>query len=208
MGHAREAAGVPTPAGRASTRDTVPVVAGIPTIEAAPDLPAGPVHPADPAVATIPAWYERLGTEVLAELDFAWTSRLPGWTIRFLPGREGLLGGTWTYEQRIEVYVRPEQPRHDVAFTVAHELGHAVDVALLDEVDRSAWRRQRGLDDSVPWWVESGTTDLSSGSGDWAEAFAVWLVGGTSHSRVAPQPTPADLAIVARLAAGRPALAA
>jgi hypothetical protein len=156
----------------------------------------------------IPTWYERLGAEVLGELAFPWSTRLPGWTVRFLPGRDGLLGGTWTYERRIEIYIRPCQPRHDVAFTVAHELGHAVDVALLSEADRLEWKRQRGLDASVPWWVDSGASDLSSGSGDWADAFAVWQVGGTSHSRVAGQPTPADLALLARLTGHTSALAA
>ena len=70
------------------------------------------------------------------------------------------------------------------------------------------WKRQRFLDAWVPWWVESGATDLWSGSGDWAEAFAVWLVGGESHSRVAGQPTAADLAAVARLSRAPADLAA
>jgi hypothetical protein len=187
-----------------------------PDLHAALPGPADGPSPASPIAATapgheptaIPAWYERLGAEVLGELTFPWSTRLPGWTVVFLPGRDGLLGGTWTYERRIEIYVRADQPRHDVAFTVAHELGHAVDVALLADADRLEWRRQRGLDESVPWWVESGASDLSSGSGDWAEAFAVWLVGGTSHSRVAPRPSAADLAVVARLAERESALAA
>jgi hypothetical protein len=179
-----------------------------PTGGAVAPHPSRPVPEAPSAVlGSVPPWYEQLGAEVLGGLTFPWSTRLPGWTVCFLPGREGLLGGTWTYEQRIEIYVRAEQPRDDVAFTVAHELGHAVDVTLLDEADRLEWRRQRGLAESVPWWVESGASDLSSGSGDWAEAFAVWLVGGTSHSRVAPHPTADDLAAVARLSGETPALA-
>jgi hypothetical protein len=57
----------------------------------------------------------------------------------------------------------------------------------------------RAIDAAAPWWVESGATDFSSGSGDWAEAFAVWQIGGESHSRVAPQPSPAQLKLLADL---------
>lgn len=144
-------------------------------------------------------WYERIGEAALAKVTYPWTDRLAGWSIVFLPGRPGLLGGTWTYEQRIEIYVRESQTAQDVAFTLAHELGHAVDVTLMSEHDRQRWKTARAIDAAVPWWVESGATDFSSGSGDWAEAFAVWQIGGESHSRVAPQPSPAQLKLLADL---------
>ncbi len=149
---------------------------------------------------------DRLGFEAergalaLATIDYPWPDVLDGWTIYFLPGRPGLLGGTWTYEHRIEVYVRPEHTVLEVAFTLAHELGHAVDVVRLCDVGRARWRSARGIAYDVPWWVESGATDFDSCSGDWAEAFAVWQVGGHSASRAAAQPTPAQLRLLARLA--------
>jgi hypothetical protein len=149
------------------------------------------------------SWYEVVGVAALGRIGYPWRDRLPAWSVRFLPGRPGLLGGTWTYEQRIEVYVREGQSVDDVAFTLAHELGHAVDVAVMTEADRQRWMRERAIADTVPWWVESGATDFSSGSGDWAEAFAVWQVGGQSHSRVAPAPSPVDLALVAELSRSR-----
>jgi hypothetical protein len=154
---------------------------------------------AAPAAAAATPWYDVLGDVALTRISYPWRDRLPGWTVEFLPGRPGLLGGTWTYEQRIEVYVRDGQSVDDVAFTLAHELGHAVDVGMLSEADRQRWVSSRRIDPSVPWWVESGATDFSSGSGDWAEAFAVWQVGGVSHSRVASAPSSADLALVAQL---------
>jgi hypothetical protein len=146
----------------------------------------------------VPA-YQQVGDLALARLSYPWRQRLTGWSIVFLPGRPGLLGGTWTYEQRIEVYVRDSQTPEEVAFTLAHEMGHAVDVTLMSEQMRQQWKDARGIDHSVPWWVDSGATDFSSGSGDWAEAFAVWQVGGQSHTRVAPQPGAAELALLARL---------
>lgn len=144
-------------------------------------------------------WYERVGEAALAKVSYPWKERLAGWSIVFLPGRPGLLGGTWTYEQRVEIYVRESQTAEDVAFTLAHELGHAVDVTLMSEQDRQRWKVARSIDATVPWWVESGATDFSSGSGDWAEAFAVWQIGGESHSRVAPQPSAAQLKLLADL---------
>ena len=47
--------------------------------------------------------------------------------------------------------------------------------------------------------MESGATDFASGAGDWAEAFAVCLLGGTGHSRVAGQPDTRQLELAARL---------
>jgi len=121
--------------------------------------------------------------------------------VKFLPGRAGILGGTGTYERRVEIYVRVDQTVEDVAFTLAHELGHAVDVTYFGQDERRAWLAARGLDPDTPWWVESGATDFGSGAGDWAEAFAIHLFGGTGHSRLAGQPDAAQLELVARLAA-------
>ena len=144
--------------------------------------------------------YEVVGREALTLISYDWVALLPGWSIEFLQGRPGLLGGTWTYEKRIEIYVRDYQDASEVAFTLAHELGHAVDVTLLSEQDRQRWRALRAMTADVPWWVASGATDFSSGAGDWAESFAVWQTGGWSHSKVAPQPTATELAALAQLA--------
>lgn len=174
-----------------------------PTRVAPPVEPATSTTTATTTTTTAPALdipaYQRVGEQALARLSYPWRQKLAGWTVVFLPGRPGLLGGTWTYEQRIEVYVRDSQTPEEVAFTLAHEMGHAVDVTLMSEQMRQQWKDARGIDVSVPWWVDSGATDFSSGSGDWAEAFAVWQVGGVSHTRVAPQPDAAHLALLARL---------
>lgn len=159
--------------------------------------PSAPAPPPAPARVATP---EAVGHAALARIGYPWQSVLGGWKIEFLGGRSGLLGGTWTYEKRIEIYVRAGHTVEEVAFTLAHEVGHAVDVTLLTEAERERWRAARGISAEVPWWVESGATDFSSCSGDWAEAFAVWLVGGWSHSRLAGQPTPAQLTLLAELA--------
>lgn len=157
--------------------------------------------PTTPATTTLarPHW-EAVGDEALGRISYPWQSNLPGWTIEFLPGRAGLLGGTWPYEKRIEIYVRDGQDANEVAFTAAHELGHAIDVTLLSGADRETWRQTRHLPPDAPWWVASGATDFASGAGDWAESFAVWQIGGRSQSRLAGQPGAAELAVMAQLA--------
>ncbi len=138
---------------------------------------------------------------MLALISYPWQQRLPGWTIEFLPGRTGYLGYTWIAERRIEIYARSSQSAADLAFTLAHELGHAVDLTLFGQAERTTWLEARGRLD-VPWWPSGAYSDFSSGCGDWAEAFAVWQLGGRTMSEVAGQPSGADLALVARLTRG------
>ena len=136
---------------------------------------------------------------VLAKLAYPWQTRLSQWTIEFLPGRAGYLGATWTSERRIEIYVRDGQSLDELAFTLAHELGHAVDLTYLSGKERDRWLAARGRPDAS-WWTDSGASDYAVGAGDWAEAFAVWQVGGSSLSTLAGQPTPEQLRLVAELA--------
>ena len=143
------------------------------------------------------ARYEQVGQSALQLLTYDWQAELPGWTIEFLPGREGLLGYAFFDERRIEVYVRDTHTPENVAATVAHEIGHAVDVTHLTTEERELWLDTRGID--VPWWPTETTSDYASGAGDWAEAFSVWQVGEISRSRVAEQPTAEEIRLLIRL---------
>lgn len=140
------------------------------------------------------------GAEALAAIEFPWRDRLPGWTIEFVPADDpaGPYGHTYTRQSRITIFVRPDQPLEHLARVIAHELGHAVDVSLLDETDRSTWREARGFDE--PWWPDSGATDFATGAGDFAEAFAVWQVGPVDfRSEIASAPDPAHLDLLATI---------
>lgn len=142
-----------------------------------------------------------VGRAALAEISYPWERTLPEWTIEFHPARDGLYGLTLVPEQRIEVYVRPDQSPGMVAHVIAHELGHAVDVSLNDGEDRNRWTAARGLDDA-PWWPESGATDFSTGAGDFAESFAAWQVGPNGfRSTLAPAPDGAQIELLAELSA-------
>ena len=161
-----------------------------------PPPPAARVVVGDPAGAALDPSRQ---AEVLSRISFPWEEALPGWTIEFLGGRPGYLGATWPERKRIEIFVRDGLTDGELAFTLAHEIGHAVDVVHFDQDDRTRWLRVRGRPDAR-WWTGSGVSDFEVGAGDWAEAFAVWQVGGRSLSTLADQPDPGQLAIVAELA--------
>jgi hypothetical protein len=152
---------------------------------------------------------ERLGDDgrrataarALGLVDYDWQRRLPGWQIRFLPGRSGVRGLTYPDARVIEVFVRDSDSPESLAHVVAHELGHAVDVTHLDEGERAAWRSARGIDPGRPWFPgASGASDFSSGAGDFAESFAWRTAGGGGwYSDLGPPPDAVETAILDRL---------
>lgn len=187
---------------------------GVPAAVATPDA-TGSRSPATapPTTAAAPGSsdraVERLGSDdlrdraarALGRIRYDWRSRLPGWQVRFLPGRPGLRGSTFPRERVVEVYVRGNQSVTDVAHVIAHELGHAVDVSLLADADRAAWLAARGVDPGTTWFPgESGVTDFSTGAGDFAESFAHWQVGDQWYSRLGPPPDAATTALLVSLA--------
>ena len=113
-----------------------------------------------------------------------------------------MLGLTYVESKTIEVYVRDDQSAALLAHVIAHEMGHAVDVALNDGADRERWQQVRGIE-SAQWWPGNGTTDFSTGAGDFAESFAAWQVGGGNfRSQLASEPDAGQLALLSELSAG------
>lgn len=108
---------------------------------------------------------------------------------------------TRPYEQRIDIYLRPGDDAATVARVIAHELGHALDVAHLTAAQREQWRAARGVAPQTPWWPDEEASDFATLAGDFAEAFAVWQSQATSKSTIAPQPTVADLRLLQQLLA-------
>ncbi|MFN0028785.1 MAG: ImmA/IrrE family metallo-endopeptidase [Acidimicrobiales bacterium] len=191
----------PAPAPDARARARTETGTGQITGEAtgASDIPAGgraqDVNGAsDPALVAV-------GDRVLQRIDYPWRERLAGWDITFMGPRPGFLGATITNERRIEIYVDGQRSVDELAFTVAHELGHAVDLTLLNGTERDGWLAARGVPGEA-WWAANAESDYAVGAGDWAEAFAVWQLGGSGYSTLAGPPTPSQLALLARLSFG------
>lgn len=114
----------------------------------------------------------------------------------------GTAGSTFPDRQLIQIYQRSNLTVADYVHVTADELGHAVDVTLLDDADHERWNETRGRAADAAWWVASGVDDFSSGAGDWAECFA-WsqLPSGRFYSRVGGPPTGDQLAVMADIVA-------
>ncbi len=123
----------------------------------------------------------QLAAQAMSLVHFDWVARLPGWQLRFLDGRSGYRGLTFPDRRVIEVYVRDGDTPQQLAHVVAHELGHAVDVTHLSEVDRGTWRAARGFGPSTIWFAQgAGASDFATAAGDFAESFA-WIHAPTGH---------------------------
>ena len=111
----------------------------------------------------------------LALIHFPWQQLK--FQIVFMPPRPNLRAMTFPAERRIEVYERPHDDVQLVAYDIAHELGHAIDVTYNTEQTRSEWLKLRGIDRSTPWFGCSGCSDFATPAGDFAETFALILFG-------------------------------
>jgi hypothetical protein len=141
-----------------------------------------------------------VASKALGRIRFDWKADLPGWQIRFLPGRAGLRGLTFPDQHVIEVYVRSSDRPEGLSHVIAHEMGHAVDVSRLGDAEHAIWKQARRISASVPWFPgASGAQDYATGAGDWAESFAWWQTGVGWYSQLGPPPDAAQMALMARL---------
>lgn len=141
-----------------------------------------------------------VGAQSLARIWYPWRELLPNWSLRFLGSQPGFLGRTLWPERVIEVYVRPGQPIDDVAFALAHEIGHAVDLEHLDPAARGRWRAGRGIAPHLDWFGASDANDFATPAGDWAECFAAWQTGPTGfQSQLGGLPDDATFDLMADL---------
>jgi hypothetical protein len=91
-------------------------------------------------------------------------------------------------KRTIVVYVRPDDPPHRIAHDLAHELGHAHDLATLTDADRRAYLERRGVPD-VAWWPKGAPSDYDTGAGDYAEVYARCHAASPEfRSELAPAP--------------------
>lgn len=136
------------------------------------------------------------GRAALALIDFPWQEL--GYTVSFLGRRPGYRALTFVDENRIEIYVKEEETPQLLAFDLAHEFGHLIDLRFNNQERRERWMKLRGIDPATPWYGPSGCSDYETPAGDFAETFAYLLLGpGSFHSRMAPPPRPEQIAELA-----------
>jgi hypothetical protein len=181
------------------------VVQPVPAEQAVPLPPSqAAAAPAPPRPASRPAPppspdLEKRAWAALDALDYPW--RELGYDIRFEQhSGGGLLGVTDPASKQITVFVRNDQSDQSLRVTVAHEIAHALDFETGDRAQRAEYLRLRGVPADTPWFPCDGCSDFSSGAGDWAEVFALWLAGpGDFQSQVAGPPSDEGLRRIARL---------
>ena len=133
---------------------------------------------------------------VLSLINYPWQQL--GYEVVFLSPRPGFRAMTISDRRRIEIYARSSDHPIDLAYDLAHELGHAFDLERNDDERRSRWCELRGIDPSMPWFGCNRCPDYGTPAGDFAETFAFLLLGpGNYHSRLAPPP---DLSMIPQLA--------
>ena len=142
-----------------------------------------------------------LGAEPAATRDAAALALIPfSWQqlhykIVFLAPQQGVRAMIFPDQRRIEVYARPLDDARHVAYDIAHELGHAIDITFNTAETRRKWMILRGIDPAIPWFGCNRCTDFQTPAGDFAETFAFILLGpGNFSSRMAPAPTAKQIA--------------
>jgi hypothetical protein len=139
------------------------------------------------ALARVPTLLDR-EEQALALIGFPWQKLQ--YDIVFLPPRRGFRAMTLSKENRIEIYARPGDDSHHVAYDIAHELGHAIDLTTNTRETRQKWLEVRGIDASTPWFGCDSCSDYNTPAGDFAETFALLLFGAEHfRGRIAPPPT-------------------
>jgi hypothetical protein len=188
------------PPGTAAPATTVPAEAPeAPAAPAASPVVAAPTTTAaaPPATTAAPSLHER-GAAALALVPFP--VEQTGYELIFEGHRDGYLGLTSTVNKTITIYIRPSQTTREIAKVIAHEVGHAVDVEFTSETERLLYRQIRGID-GRSWYPDcSGCTDYDSPAGDFAETFAMAMVGDVNFlSTVAAPPTPSQIRALAAI---------
>lgn len=193
------AAHLPAPPAAAAVpvRLPKPPTIAIPAAPSAVRAPRAPVRRATRAVSSGRGWEQQRGAAALQLISYPWQEL--GWTISFHPARRGLLGVAYEPERHIYVFVRRNQSLASLAFTVAHEIGHAYDFNYGTRESHARWLQLRGIDPATPWTGCDGCADLATPAGDFAEVFALWQLGPADfRSEIAPLPDAEQLSVLSR----------
>ena len=115
-----------------------------------------------------------------AAIGWDFRSALPSWRVVHADTHPNWRGVTNTIERTVTLFDRPVTSIDEAAAVLAHELGHAVDIDMLDDADRRSWLELRSID--TGWWAGEAQADFDVGAGDFAEAVAAYLLDSPTRS--------------------------
>ena len=102
-------------------------------------------------------------------------------------------------QRRIEVYARPEDDLDLLAFDIAHELGHVIDLTHNTAKSRKEWLEFRGISPTTKWFGCNRCSDYKTPAGDFAESFALFMLGPKYfRGRIASPPAAEQIQALAR----------
>jgi len=134
----------------------------------------------------------------LSLIQFPWQKL--GFEIVFMPPRAGFRAMTFPAKHRIEIYARPQDDVDLLAYDIAHELGHAIDVTYNTSETRRHYMELRGINPETPWFGCDRCSDYNTPAGDFAETFARLLCGPKYfRSRIAALPGPEQIEALLKL---------
>ncbi len=134
-----------------------------------------------------------------AAIGWDFRAALPTWRIEHVDAHPAWRGVTNTVERTVTLFDRPDTSIEEAASVLAHELGHAVDIDVLDDERRRAWLAMRDIE--TGWWAGEAQADFDVGAGDFAEAVAAYLLDSPTRSPHGPY-TDEQLAFVASVIPG------
>ena len=111
----------------------------------------------------------------LSLIHFPWQQLQ--YEIVFMAPRQGFRAMTVPGRHRIEIYARAEDDSRLIAYDIAHELGHVIDLTYNTGETRKKWMQLRGIDPATAWFGCDRCSDYNTPSGDFAEIFALLLLG-------------------------------
>jgi hypothetical protein len=145
-----------------------------------------------------PDWQQVLDQQVVKKLGYPVASLF--FTVQFLPAHAGYTGLTDPGARRIQLFIRSCAQQSDALLlvTYAHEVGHAIDLAHLDQRRHVDWLTARGHA-GAQWFGCGGCSDFGTGAGDFAETFAYFRTHNAAAfaSTLAALPTPSQLHVLA-----------
>ena len=149
-------------------------------------LLSGPATPED---------FANRNNEALALISFPWQQL--HYNIVFLAPKDGVRAMIFPADRRIEVYARPSDDSRLLAYDIAHELGHAIDITFNTAKPASnGWQPGASIR-HTPWFGCNRCSDFKTPAGDFAETFAFLLLGpGNFSGRIASAPTAEQIPIL------------
>lgn len=95
-----------------------------------------------------------VGDQAVSLIPEEWRVLLQDWELIFVPRVKNILARMWCKEKRIFVFVRQTQSPKDVAFVLAHEIGHVLSHNKMKEERRKEWVKMRDLRLPTMQWFE------------------------------------------------------